>query len=385
MVIVDDILDDNSDSFPPYASPNPSPARGIYGFALFIVSWFSFALYLIWALLPTPYLKLLHLTYLPAKYWAIAIPLLLPIAVAAFIILVLAHNLIQLHGIFDDIEIIEDDFGGSARIGSADLQSFFANTRNFYDRKGKCLHKQFVNFESVIIMLCGTFRILKSFPSSLLSARQRTHSLGRRLRRKAKIPANIPANALSVSKINELIRKRLETSLYENQASTSEMDLASLSADRYLEINASKYTSLIASRQAMKKTDNSEKKDLTAEHGYVHDNFLLAGSFLLKADSTVSKNFAENPSAFSKIPDSDRGFYIYGDSFVDEFVVGSATDIPGGELENIDHEVLVRYGAEDAVEEINFQLPGQSSNPKDNILEDENDESLENYGTVDPT
>uniref|UniRef100_A0A7I4KLL8 RE23670p, putative n=1 Tax=Brugia malayi TaxID=6279 RepID=A0A7I4KLL8_BRUMA len=104
MVIVDDILDDNSDSFPPYASPNPSPARGIYGFALFIVSWFSFALYLIWALLPTPYLKLLHLTYLPAKYWAIAIPLLLPIAVAAFIILVLAHNLIQLHGIFDDIE-----------------------------------------------------------------------------------------------------------------------------------------------------------------------------------------------------------------------------------------------------------------------------------------
>ncbi|EJW74424.1 hypothetical protein WUBG_14676, partial [Wuchereria bancrofti] len=104
MVIVDDILEDNSDLIPPYASPNPSPARGVYGFALFIVSWCSFALYLIWALLPTPYLKLLHLTYLPAKYWAIAIPLLLPITVAAFIILVLAHNLIQLHGIFDDVE-----------------------------------------------------------------------------------------------------------------------------------------------------------------------------------------------------------------------------------------------------------------------------------------
>uniref|UniRef100_A0A1I8EMI0 PIG-P domain-containing protein n=1 Tax=Wuchereria bancrofti TaxID=6293 RepID=A0A1I8EMI0_WUCBA len=396
MVIVDDILEDNSDLIPPYASPNPSPARGVYGFALFIVSWCSFALYLIWALLPTPYLKLLHLTYLPAKYWAIAIPLLLPITVAAFIILVLAHNLIQLHGIFDDVEvgficffeneinyfmkilnlIIDDDFGGSARVGNVDLQSFFANTRR------KC--------SVAAIMLCETFRILKAFPSSLLSARQRTHLLGRRLRRKAKIPANIPANALSVSKINELIRKRLETSWYENQASTSEMDLASLSADRYLEINASKYTSLIASRQAMKMADNSEKKNLTAEHGYEeigkgHDNLLLAGSFLLKANSTVSKNFAENPSTFSKVPDSDRGFYIYGDSFVDEFVVGSATDIPGGELENIDHEVLVRYGAEDAVEEIDFQLPGQSSNPKDNVVEDESDEFLENYGTVDPT
>uniref|UniRef100_A0A1I7VFS8 PIG-P domain-containing protein n=1 Tax=Loa loa TaxID=7209 RepID=A0A1I7VFS8_LOALO len=122
MVITDDKLEDSSESIPPYASPNPSPARGVY------------ALYLIWALLPTPYLELLHLTYLPAKYWAIAIPLLLPIAVAAFIIFVLAHNLIQLHGVFDDIEIIEDDFGGSAGAVSTDLQSFLANTRSLCER-----------------------------------------------------------------------------------------------------------------------------------------------------------------------------------------------------------------------------------------------------------
>lgn len=77
----------------------------ISGFVLFICSWFFLALYLIWALLPTPYLEFLHLTYLPAKYWAIAIPLLLPITIAAFIILVLSYNLIQLHGIFDDIEV----------------------------------------------------------------------------------------------------------------------------------------------------------------------------------------------------------------------------------------------------------------------------------------
>ncbi|EFO19714.1 hypothetical protein LOAG_08776 [Loa loa] len=134
MVITDDKLEDSSESIPPYASPNPSPARGVYGFALFVCSWFSLALYLIWALLPTPYLELLHLTYLPAKYWAIAIPLLLPIAVAAFIIFVLAHNLIQLHGVFDDIEIIEDDFGGSAGAVSTDLQSFLANTRSLCER-----------------------------------------------------------------------------------------------------------------------------------------------------------------------------------------------------------------------------------------------------------
>ncbi|VDO53339.1 unnamed protein product [Onchocerca flexuosa] len=140
MVIVDDILEGSSDSIPPYASPNPSPARGIYGFALYVCSWFFLALYLIWALVPTPYLESLHLTYLPAKYWAIAIPLLLPITVAAFIILVLAHNLIQLHGVFENIEVIEDDFGRGEGVDSVDLQSFFANTGNLYERKASFLH-----------------------------------------------------------------------------------------------------------------------------------------------------------------------------------------------------------------------------------------------------
>lgn len=47
----------------------------------------------------------------------------------------------------------------------------------------------------------------------------------------------------------------------------------------------------------------------------------------------ILKSHAENSSIFSKLPDSDRGFYIYGDSFIDEFVVGSTADIPGDELE----------------------------------------------------
>ncbi|KAL3995614.1 50S ribosome-binding GTPase family protein [Acanthocheilonema viteae] len=236
-------------------------------------------------------------------------------------------------------------------------------------------------------MLHGASRILKLFPSPSMSAWQQTHSLGRRLRRRTKIIQSIPAKVLSVSKINELVRKRLEIFSCENPASVSEMDLNSLSADRYLEINASKYTSIIAFRQAKKEENKHEKKELTVECGETrkeHNDFLLSGSFLLKADSIASRNL-ENSSTFCKFRGSDRGFYIYGDSFVDEFVVGSTADIPGGELENVDDEVVVRYGAEDAVEEIDFQLPGQSSNPKDNVMEDEGDEFLDNYGTVDPT
>lgn len=59
-------------------------------------------------------------------------------------------------------------------------------------------------------------------------------SFGQHLRGKPKTLQKIPAKT-SVSKINYLIRKRLETSYHENQVSASETDLDSLSADRYLE------------------------------------------------------------------------------------------------------------------------------------------------------
>ncbi|VDK83484.1 unnamed protein product [Litomosoides sigmodontis] len=409
MVIVDDPLEARSDSIPSYASPNPSPARGVYGFVLFICSWFSFVLYLIWAILPTPYLESLHLTYLPAKYWAIAVPLLLPITVAAFIIFVLAHNLIQLHGVFEDTEIVEDDFGGSVGVRCVDLQSFFANIRSLDERKGKRT--------ILVIMSREASRILKLIPFSLLSARRETNSFGRRFRRKTRIIQSIPTKALSVSKINELMRKRLETSWCENRASTLEMDLDSVSARRYLEINANKYPSIVTFQQTKKEENEYGKKELTVkcdyqetrkeyklsfffavsssprfshgEHGILYtlllQNILLADSSVLKANSSGAKNPAENSLTFRDLPGSDRGFYIYGDSVVDEFVVGSTADIPGGELENVDDEVVIRYGAEDAIEEIDFQLPGQNTNPKDNIIEDEGDEYFDNCGTVDPS
>lgn len=46
-------------------TPNPSPTRGIYGFALYIVSWILFLVYLFWALVPDYYIQALHLTFFP--------------------------------------------------------------------------------------------------------------------------------------------------------------------------------------------------------------------------------------------------------------------------------------------------------------------------------
>ncbi|VDK56608.1 unnamed protein product [Anisakis simplex] len=93
-------------SLEPYATPNPHPARGIYGFALFVCSSIAFAFYLIWAIVPTPWLNALQITYVPAKYWAIAIPLLFPFGVFVYVTTIFAINLINFHGVFDSVEVI---------------------------------------------------------------------------------------------------------------------------------------------------------------------------------------------------------------------------------------------------------------------------------------
>lgn len=73
-------------------SPFPSPERGIYGFVLYLTSYVCFAIYLIWAYVPTPYLHAVGLYYWPHKYWAIAGPCILCLLV---VLLVLGFVLIN--------------------------------------------------------------------------------------------------------------------------------------------------------------------------------------------------------------------------------------------------------------------------------------------------
>ncbi|CAI4229215.1 unnamed protein product [Auanema sp. JU1783] len=97
-------------------TPAPHPARGVYGFALYIVSWCLLICYLFWAIVPTPILNRLGITYVPAKYWAIAGPLLFPLGVTSYVCIIFGINIIRFRGyrILDNVEYIEHDFGERA-------------------------------------------------------------------------------------------------------------------------------------------------------------------------------------------------------------------------------------------------------------------------------
>lgn len=55
-------------------TPSPTESRANYGFALYLASKTALVVYLAWAFIPNHWLAAIGLTYLPQKYWAIAIP-----------------------------------------------------------------------------------------------------------------------------------------------------------------------------------------------------------------------------------------------------------------------------------------------------------------------
>lgn len=90
-------------------TPSPTESRANYGFALYLASKTAFVVYLAWAFIPNHWLATVGLTYLPQKYWAIAIPVWVCCVIMVIALLYPAINLLLVPPM-NDPRILTDSY-----------------------------------------------------------------------------------------------------------------------------------------------------------------------------------------------------------------------------------------------------------------------------------
>lgn len=72
----------------PDYSPSPTPERAVYGFVVYLLTTTAFLSYILWLVIPDDVLESLGITFLPQKYWAVAVPIYLSVAFFLFVIVI---------------------------------------------------------------------------------------------------------------------------------------------------------------------------------------------------------------------------------------------------------------------------------------------------------
>lgn len=95
----------------PEHTPAPTPHRAVYGFAVFLLFKTLLILYLFWAFVPDDFLEnRLGLTYLPDKYFAMILPMVVMMGLMFFAFLIYPALNLSITADVDDISTIRDKY-----------------------------------------------------------------------------------------------------------------------------------------------------------------------------------------------------------------------------------------------------------------------------------
>lgn len=99
----------------PRAAPKV-PTYEYYGFVLYLFSTLSFAIYLLWSYLPSPFLHGLGIYYYPNRWWSLAVPSFLVMLLCYIYIALAAYNIECLTLPLSDLGTVVDEAGVVATV-----------------------------------------------------------------------------------------------------------------------------------------------------------------------------------------------------------------------------------------------------------------------------
>ena len=91
------------------ATPAPQPERAIYGFVMLSFSLISYIIYVVVSVLPSPLLNKFGWDYLPDKYWSIAMPAYIVVAILMVVPVYMSLNIGRVNDI-DSIANLVDEY-----------------------------------------------------------------------------------------------------------------------------------------------------------------------------------------------------------------------------------------------------------------------------------
>lgn len=128
-------------------TPAPTPSRAVYGFALYLNFKTYFILYLLWALIPESWFHSVGITYLPQRYWAVAVPIFIFTAFALFVFVIYPSINLCMTPDIDDARTIQDDEDDVVKSGAggkcALADSACGDSECSCSNKSLCYKKQY--------------------------------------------------------------------------------------------------------------------------------------------------------------------------------------------------------------------------------------------------
>lgn len=116
---------DSSDTDSPYAKdsqefPRNTPVGKVptyeyYGFILYLSSWIGLGLYVEWAYLPSVVNDRLGFTYVPDRWWSVAVPAFMVCSLVYLYTFILTYNVEVLTPDLDDLACVSDHYANICR------------------------------------------------------------------------------------------------------------------------------------------------------------------------------------------------------------------------------------------------------------------------------